>query len=208
MSDDLHATRGRPRSQAAEDAVVRAACDLMDEMCLREITAEAIAKRAGVSKATLYKWWPNKSHILVEAVLSRMTSIVQIPDTGSAFDDFSLVLRNFVDFHTQTAFGATVTQIFAEGLMDSDILQLYTDRYVLPRRELLKVIWARGVARGEIRPDTDGDLVLDMIYGPVIYRHLQQHAPINSDVAMGVLRLAFQGCGMAADQKGPQIGAD
>ena len=200
MSDDLHAVRGRPRSQAAEEAVVRAACELMDEMKLKDITAEAIAKRAGVSKATLYKWWPNKTHILVDAVLSRISTTVQIPDTGSTFDDFCLLLRGFVDFHTKTAFGATVTQIFAEGLMDSDILQLYTDRYVMPRREQLKQIWTRGVARGDIRADTDADLVLDMLYGPAIYRYLQKHAPINPDIAVDMVGLAFFGFGIKASK--------
>lgn len=188
-------TRGRPRSKSVEEAIVRAASELMEELKFRDITAEAIAKRAGVGKATLYKWWPNKTHILVDAVLRQTVQTIPLPDTGSALEDFTILLRGFIAFHKETSFGATVTQIFAEALLDPDLMHIYAERYVLPRRAHLKHIWKRGVERGDIRPDVDPDLVLDMLYGVAIYRYLQKHAEITPDTAQAIVRTAFEGFG-------------
>src|SRR3954447_7623089 len=87
---------GRPRSEQSRTAVVRAARDLMHEVGLRAMTTEQIAARSGASKATIYKWWPNKYAVAVEAFLSEMSAESHDPDTGSALGAFCIFVRRAV----------------------------------------------------------------------------------------------------------------
>ena len=82
--------RGRHRSLEAEAAILKATLQLLVRQPLRKVTTDAIARRAGVSKATIYKWWPNKSLVALDAYLAGMSEQVPIPDTGSAELDFTL----------------------------------------------------------------------------------------------------------------------
>lgn len=189
--------KGRPRSQAAEAAVLTAATELMDELRPAQITAEAIAKRAGVSKATLYKWWPTKTHVLLDAVLQHAITQIPLPDSGSTRQDFVLLLRGFIHFHKSTNFGVTVAHLFAEGMNDPEILAIYNELYALPRRAQIRTIWERGVARGDIRAAIDPELALDMLYGPIIYRYLVHHAPLEEDFADRVVAMVFDGAAAA-----------
>lgn len=194
MSDtELHTHKGRPRSASAEAAIIKAATDLMDELRPAQITADAIAKRSGVSKATLYKWWPTKTHILLDAILLQAVTQIPLPDTGSARLDFIQLLRGFIHFHQDTHFGVTVAHLFAEGMNDPTILALYNERYALPRRAQIRTIWERGVACGDIRGDIDAELGLDMLYGPIVYRYLVQHTPLDDSFADQVVATLFDG---------------
>ena len=92
-------TRGRHRSLEAEASILKAALYLLERKPLRQVTADAIARRAGVSKATIYKWWPNKSMVALDAYLGGMTARVALPDTGSAEEDFSMQLKSVTAFY-------------------------------------------------------------------------------------------------------------
>ena len=165
----------------------------MEEMRPVQITTDSIAQRSGVSKATLYKWWPSKTHILLDAVLQRAGAAIPLPDTGSALQDFILLLSAVVKLHKETPFGATVAHLFAEGMNDPDIMRLYNERYALPRRAAWRAIWERGVARGEIRADIDPELGLDMLYAPATYRYHSGRAVVDIALAEQVVRLLFTG---------------
>jgi AcrR family transcriptional regulator len=85
--------RGRPRSEERRDAVLKAAMELMREDDLRRASVDRISARSGVSKATIYKWWPNRTAVAIEAFLHQMMAEAPVPDTGSAAEDFRLTLR-------------------------------------------------------------------------------------------------------------------
>src|SRR3984957_5808530 len=103
-------TRGRPRSEELRDAVLKATMELMQEDDLRRASIDRISARSGVSKATIYKWWPNRTAVAIEAFLHRMMVDAPVPDTGSAAEDFRLTLRGVMGFYT-SPFGA----IYATG---------------------------------------------------------------------------------------------
>src|ERR1700744_3670301 len=92
-------SRGRQRSIEAEVAILKATLYLLERKPLRKVTADAIAKRAGVSKATIYKWWPNKSLVALDAYLAGMTERVIMPNTGSAEKDFTEQLQSVMTFY-------------------------------------------------------------------------------------------------------------
>ncbi len=95
--------RGRHRSLEAEASILKAALYLLERKPLRQVTTDAIARRAGVSKATIYKWWPNKSMVALDAYLGGMTERVAIPDTGSAELDFTVQLKSVTAFYKSSS---------------------------------------------------------------------------------------------------------
>jgi len=144
--------RGRRRSVEAERAILKAALYLLERQPLRKVTADAIARRAGVSKATIYKWWPNKSLVALDAYLAGMTEQVVMPDTGSAELDFTRQLKSVMAFYT-SSLGKLFCQFLAEGQSDPVFLALFRERFLYVRRNAARVMWQRGVDRGEIRKD-------------------------------------------------------
>jgi AcrR family transcriptional regulator len=184
--------RGRKRCDKARCAILSATMELMETMPLREVTADAIAARAGVSKATIYKWWPNKSLVALDAFLSRMQSAVATPDTGSARKDFEAQVRSLLRFF-RSPHGRIYAQFIAESQCDLAFREQFLEGFMKKRRDEVRVMWQRGVARGEISPRIDGDVALDLIYGPIVWRLLTGHSPLNDAQAEAIVAAAFRG---------------
>jgi AcrR family transcriptional regulator len=193
MAEDPPGTRpGRPRSQQSRAAVLRATSELMREVGLRAMTTEDIAARSGASKATIYKWWPNKYAVAVEAFLSEMAVESADPDTGSAREDFRRALRGMVHFYTGEN-GRAYAQLVGAAQFDPKIGAELRDHLVGSRRELVRAIWDRGVARGELRADVDPEVAIDLIFAPAMYRLVAGHAPLDDTAAEAVVDAAIRG---------------
>src|SRR5262245_39855253 len=184
--------RGRQRSTVAETAVLKAAMELLEGRRLSAVTAEDIANKAGVSKATLYKWWPNKNRIALDAFLAQMAEDVPIPDTGSARHDFLKQLKNAIRFYTSPR-GRMLSQFIAEGRSDPELLKAFQERFQEPRRKAVQAMWERGVARGELRADIDAGTVIDLLFGPIVYRLMTEHGPLNDAAAETLVEAVFSG---------------
>jgi len=184
---------GRPRSTAVEAAILQASFELMLETSVRDMTMDAISHRAGVSKATLYKWWPSKLHLGLDALLSKGQSSAPVPDTGSAIEDFRQNLKGILKFYTHPKTGPMLMQLWGECLNSQEMLRVYRERFFNPRRAGLYVIYERGVARGDIDPAFDVELVLDLVYGPIIMRLLTGHGAVNESEADLIVQTAFVG---------------
>jgi AcrR family transcriptional regulator len=183
---------GRPRSEQTRRAVLRATEELMHEVGLRAMTTEEIAGRCGASKATIYKWWPNKYAVAVEALLSQMFVESDDPDTGSVHEDFRLVLRGMMRFYSSSS-GRVYAQIVGEAQFDPQIAAELSERLVAPRRRLGRTILDRGIARGELCADIDPEAAIDLIFGAAIYRLVAGHAPMDDDAADAIVDLATRG---------------
>lgn len=186
--------KGRQRCIETQKAILEATIELLKERSLRDVTSDAIAQRAGVSKATIYKWWPNKSLVALDAFLAHIQSEVETPDTGSVECDFVEQLKSLLHF-LASPYGKIYTQFLAEGQGNPGFLEQFRNQFVKVRRDEVRVMWKRGVERGEIRPDgdVDGDIALDLIYGPVIFRLLTGHAPLDEAQAEAIVATAFRG---------------
>ncbi|HEX2283647.1 MAG TPA: TetR/AcrR family transcriptional regulator [Mycobacterium sp.] len=183
---------GRPRSEQSRLAVLRATSELLHEVGLRAMTTEEISSRSGASKATIYKWWPNKYAVAVEAFLTEMMAESPDPDTGSAHQDFRRVIRGLTHFYTGAS-GRVFAQLVGEGQSDPLLQEELRAHLVTPRRELMRTVWDRGVARGELRPDLDPEAAVDLLIGPVLYRLLLAHAPLNDAAADALVDAAMRG---------------
>src|SRR6202048_43695 len=151
--------RGRPRSEERRDAVLNAAMELMREDDLRRASVDRISARSGVSKATIYKWWPNRTAVAIDAFLHQMMADAPVPDTGSAAEDFRLTLRGMMAFYT-SPFGAIYAQLVGEAQVYPDAGGRVRTHQVDRRRAVVKQIWDRGVARGELVTAADPAVAL------------------------------------------------
>ena len=146
------------------------------------MTVEAIAERAGVSKATVYRWWPNKAAVVMDGFLSTVSSEVPFPHTGRAREDIRLHMRRLTEAFSGKI-GLTVAALVAEGQADPELAEALRSRWLSVRRAEAREILELGIERGELRGDLDPEVAVDVLYGPIYYRLLVDHAPLDEDFA-------------------------
>jgi AcrR family transcriptional regulator len=149
--------RGRPRSEEHRDAVLKAAMELIQEDDLRRASIDRISARSGVSKATTYKWWPNRTTVAIDACLHQMMAEAPVPDTGSAAEDFRLTLRAMMGFYT-SPLGANYAQLIGEPQFYPTERERIRTHQVNVHRAAETKICNRGVARGELDPNVDPEV--------------------------------------------------
>jgi AcrR family transcriptional regulator len=189
--------RGRPRSEQSHVAVLRATSELLHQVGLRSMTTEEIAARSGVSKATIYKWWPNKYAVAVEAFLSEMMADWHDPQTGSAATDLRVVLRGLANFYAE-ANGRVFAELIGEAQFDPAVRTELHKHLMLSHRDLVRTVWARGVAGGQFRSDIDPDDAIDALIGPLLYRHLVGHAHLDGAAAETLVDVLMRGLSASA----------
>lgn len=184
--------KGRPRNVATEKAILEASYNLLLENGFGNVTVEKIAERAKVSKATIYKWWPNKAAVVMDGFLSAAMSRLPIPDTGSVMDDMVIQASNLANFLSSKE-GKVITELIAEGQSDLKLAEEYRLRYFNPRRLDSLRILERGIQRGELKKDLDLELCIDLIYGPLFYRLLVTGEKIDEAFMRILISYAFGG---------------
>jgi AcrR family transcriptional regulator len=201
------ATKGRAperRSDRARIAVLHAADDLLVERGYAAVTIEGIAARAGVAKQTIYRWWPSKFDVLMDTFLQDAEGALRIPDTGTTAGDLRRHLRQLAGFLTGSAAGKVMLALIGQAQHDEAMAVLFRRRFLDERRALDKAILERGVARGEIRADTDLDLAIDLIYGPVYHRVLLTGLPVDRAFTDGLVDRVLVSIAEPAAGSGPR----
>ena len=168
---------GRPRSERARQAVLAATLALAAEEGPAGLHMEAIAKRAGVSKETLYRWWHSKTEVVLDALAERGQRTIPLPDTGTLRGD----LRDFLRATVDSADPATMRLLYsiaAAAATDEAVAHQIRDRFLATRRTDLGQILDRGAARGEIGRDRAA-LAVDLIYGSMWYRLIFRVATLD-----------------------------
>ena len=184
--------RGRPRSEEHRDAVLKATMELMQEDDLRRASVDRISARSGVSKATIYKWWPNRTAVAIDAFLHQIMVDAPVPDTGSAAEDFRLTLRGIMRFDS-SPLGVIYAQLVGESQFYPTERERIRTHQVNVRRTAVTKIWDRGVARGELDPNIDPEVALDIIFGAAMYRQAAGHGGLSPADADAIVAAAMRG---------------
>jgi AcrR family transcriptional regulator len=182
---------GRPRSEQARRAILAATLELAAELGPRGLKMDAIAKRAGVSKETLYRWWRSKTDVLLEALSTRGDETIPIPDTGSLERDMRTFLRSTVATAEPTTL-LLLRALAAEAATDHATAQLIRDGFLVHRRAALDTILARAVKRREITK-SQAAIILDLVYGSLWYRLIFDVGPLDASWADAVTRALTSG---------------
>lgn len=182
MSDAVAATapqRGRPRSEKARGAILEAAAELLLEKGLAAVSMDAVAARAGVSKATIYRWWPTKETLALDALYHEWAAVPSPRDTGSLRGDLLSLLRPWARLASRRPYGRAIAALLTEAQTDPTFAREYRTRFVEPRRDQARPILQRAIERGDLPATTNIELVLDLLYGPLYHRLLHGHAPLD-----------------------------
>ncbi|MEV2276761.1 TetR/AcrR family transcriptional regulator [Nocardiopsis sp. NPDC049922] len=173
---------GRTRDERIDGAVLSATVELLGEVGYTALTMGAVARRAGVHRPAVYRRWPSKRHLVVDAVADGLGPR-PTPDTGDLRDDLVTGIMTVVDALAGTPLGRVLPALVADLAADPELAGRFLDRAFHPRRATTAATLRSAVARGEIRADFDMDFVLDALAAPLYYRVLFGHLPLSRPLA-------------------------
>jgi len=183
---------GRPRSEPARIAILQTTLRLLGANGFPDLTIEDVAAQAGVAKATVYRWWPNKAALIADAFASSTTQKLHFPDTGSVFTDMSQQMRQVIKIFRSRR-GRILAAILAAGQSDGGLIAAFRERFMRPRRGEAYATLERAVQRGEVRGDVDMDILLDALYGPIYMRFLIRHDELTPAFIDRLCKLVLSG---------------
>ena len=180
---------GRPRSAKAHQAILAATTELLLDQGLQSMNMDELAERAGVSKATIYRWWNSKELLALEALATEWGTPGPIPqrDTGSLRGDLLARFHPWLGQLNEKPYERIIAGLLAQTQTDPEFAKLYRERFVAPRRDETRKLLFRAIDRGDIGADTNLDVALDLLYGPIYHRLLHRHAPLNDQFATQVI---------------------
>jgi AcrR family transcriptional regulator len=185
--------RGRPRSVEADRAILAATVDLLASRGLAAMSIEEIAARAGVGKATIYRRWPSKGLLALDAFVTVFREQQPLPDTGTLRGDLVAALTAWVQAVTRTSMGPMLTGLIAEAQHDHDLRAAWRDRVLEPLRSQNRIMLDRAIARGEIPATVDREVVLDLFFGAAQHRLLLGHLPLTDEFIGEVVDMILNG---------------
>jgi AcrR family transcriptional regulator len=159
------------RGEQATELVFQAALDLADRFGLEAVTIEGLASHLGIAKTTIYRRWPNVSTLLTDAILSEVTKMAPLRELGTVRETFEASMKRLVALYTSSR-GAVLRSLIGRAQQDEKLVKQIEDRWVEPRREIARGFLRNAASRGEIAPDSDPDVILDCLYGPIYHRLL------------------------------------
>jgi AcrR family transcriptional regulator len=155
-------------------------------------TMESIAARAGVSKVTIYKWWPSRGAVAIDAYFHRYRETINFSDTGDVGADLTgqilLVVKAF-----RGRAGEVMAELLGHAQSDPALAEMWRERWLQPRRDATIVVLRRGIDRGQIRSDVSLPVLMDELYGPLYYRLLVRHEPLSDAFARELVDIALRG---------------
>ncbi|WP_437773373.1 TetR/AcrR family transcriptional regulator [Arthrobacter sp. KNU40] len=193
MSDNKVSRRTRTPATGprARDQILAATVSLVRDVGYAGLSVEAIAERSGVSKVTIYRWWPHKAAVTMDALLESQ-DLAGFSDTGSVKHAFHVHLDRVGHFFNGTG-GTLLCLIIAEVQRDPELRESFFQRFWQVRRQAARDVLERGIASGELKTGIDVDDVLDRLYGPLYLRRLIGHAPINKSLCYDLVEEVFGG---------------
>ncbi|MER5181696.1 TetR/AcrR family transcriptional regulator [Streptomyces sp. NPDC002896] len=173
---------GRKRSEESRMAILVAAFELVGEVGYAGLTIEGIANRAGCGKQTIYRWWPSKAHVLLEALAVKADLFVTNADHGSYADDVRAFLGDTFRLSRQQRVVDILRVLMAEAQINEEFGELFRSAFLQRRRDALQVVLDRARTRGDLPPRPAASTVLDIVFGTLWYRLLATRQPMGDDL--------------------------
>jgi AcrR family transcriptional regulator len=184
--------QGRRRSKASRKAILDATYELLKTIGFHQMSIEGVASRAGVGKATIYRWWGSKGVMAVEAFMEAIAPSIAFRGKGSARADIERQMKVLAEAYRGRA-GEIFTEMIGFSQSDADMREAFFVGYLKPRREAAKAALQRGIDQGEFLPNLDLEALVDALYGPLIYRMLTGYHPIDNKFVDQIKRVVFGG---------------
>ena len=154
---------------------------------------DAIAARAGVSRTTVYKWWPSAAAVLLEGLLERTHGTIEAPPSATTREALHAFLSGLVVLVRDTPAGVLLRGLIAASLTDQTVGPALVDDWIAPRRVAIVSLLAEGEDRGEVRRGLDYDVVVDTLFAPIYYRLMLGHEPLTDSLPADILAICWPG---------------
>jgi AcrR family transcriptional regulator len=184
---------GRPRDPRADRAILQATLELIAERGVHEFLTEDVAARAGVGKGAIYRRYRSKDELVTAAIGAAVSEEIAVPDTGSTRADLLALVREAVQLYRGSLAGRLMPNLIGAMAQRPELARSVREGFLAGRRSALAEVLQRGVERGDLRPDLDLELALDVLGGPLFYRLLVTGGPIDEQLAEGVADLILRG---------------
>jgi AcrR family transcriptional regulator len=188
---EVEVRRGRPRNESCTGEILHAALHLVAEEGMAGFTMDAVAARAGVGKATIYRRWSSKEALMLEAWTTCMLP-PEVPDTGNLEADLLTLLRGKDRVLSDSDLQRVYPQMIAAAKVNPEVGEAYST-FVRERRAPLLTVLRKAVERGEIDPTADLDIVHDLLLAPLLYRWLITDAPVDEAVVVRIIATVTRG---------------
>jgi AcrR family transcriptional regulator len=189
MADPPLARRpGRKRSEASRTAILAAAIGLVSEVGYAALTIEGIARRAGCGKQTIYRWWPGKADVLLDALGAKAVLYVPVADRGSYRADLRAFLEASFALARQPQVTGILRALMAEAQVDEEFGERFREAFLQRRRDALAQIVTRARQRGDLPAGLSPGTVLDLVFGVIWYRTLATRQPLDQALAGELLQ--------------------
>jgi len=172
------AKTGRPRSEKAQEAILRAARELLDEKGGAGLTIEAIAKKAQAGKPTIYRWWPSLADIVLDVLLRQADTDIPVPPFTSLRETLGRFLRRSMQSIIDGS-GVHLRFLMARAQTDEAFRERFRENFILKRRAALESIFLQAEGRGEIATGRNTGILIDLVFGAMWYRLLTGCAPMD-----------------------------
>lgn len=180
------ATAPRPGSRT-EQAILDATREILAEAGVQGLTVEGVAARSGVAKTTIYRRWRSKEELALAVLIDMVDKVAAVPDLGDTHAEFVAFVNGAVKILGKTLMGRVMQGLVSELAADSDLAKAFRERVVARRVAEVRRVVERGIARGDLRPDTDHELANELLFGPVYYRLLLSGTPLDAKLAERVV---------------------
>lgn len=182
----------RRRSARAHEAILAATSELLVEAGYAQLTIEGIAARAGVGKATVYRWWPSKAALVVEAIACGLDTQA-LAETGNLRQDLLDAVRRAIYVLARSSQGAAIPAIAGELTRDPSLAAQFREQVLRPRRSRVIAILRRAVDEGQLPSNVDIDLLMDIYVGAIFYRVVISGEPVDENLAQQLVSLLLDG---------------
>ncbi len=169
---------GRPRSPRIQQAILKAAADLVLESGFKALSMDAIAGRAGVGRMTIYRRWPNKAAIVMDAFVSRVDPGTLFLPAKNYIESIRLQMRTMAKAFRGKD-GALIRALLAEAQFDPELAIALRERWTMPRRSMAIAYFQQGIKSGFLRADADPNAIIDVLYAPMYYRLQMGTGPLS-----------------------------
>ena len=200
QSDRAARPMGRPRDARADRAILEATFELIAERGVHGFRTDDVAARAGVGKGAIYRRYRSKDELVTAAIAGLVNEEIVVPDTGSTRADLLALMREAVALYRGSLPGRLMPNLVSAMAERPELARAVREGFLIRRRLALTEVLRRGVERGDLRPDLDLELVLDVLGGPLFYRLLITGGPLDEQLAEGVTELILRG--FAPDKPG------
>jgi len=172
--------KGRPRNQNCRKAILKAVNSLLLHLSVQDLTMEAIAKKAKVGKSTIYRWWPNKTAIVMEALVSQPGIQSPLPTPKNNAEAVILQLDKLIRL-LDSKNGETIAQLFSEAQNDPKAQEIFSGIFLTPLIDSIEFSVEEGIKGREFRSNLDTRMAVDLLCGPIFFRLMTDPARLDAD---------------------------